>query len=269
MLNIKYIVTSIFIFISFSLALHGQKQVVPGYQGKRMMVGLHYHFMSSLSGPNAKGINLDGDPRDEGDIPLKPFAMSGRFELNASYVFSRRLTGTLDFGHGQTGLRQRALIQPQSGQEYKAKGIYKAGYSYAAIGIQLQKKKRWGIAPIGPYWGVRYIATKSHQPTLLLFGQGYDEGYEAFKDCECTNTVPVNEATGESVFKSKVYHNLEFQFGIKNIIKQHYFYDFAITTAPPGYNTLDDYSYDNEDSFDIRLKQMFILNIRMGVGMLF
>jgi len=269
MFNIKYIVTSIFFFTIFHFSLHSQKQVVPGYKGKRLMVGINYQFMSTLYGPNAKGISIEGDPREGEETSFKPFALTGRFELNASYVLTRRLTGTVDFGRGQTGLRQSALIQPQFGRSFDANGIYKTGYSYVAIGIQMQKKNRWGIAPIGPYWGARYIATKNHQTNLLLFQQRDSQGFSEFKDCECTNTEPVNLDTGASVFESKFSHNVEFLFGIKNIIMQHYFYDFAITTAPIGYQLFSDTSYDNVDPFNYRAKQMLIINFRIGVGMLF
>jgi len=266
MLNTQSIFITAFLFVAFCLTLNAQKQVVPGYQGKRMSIGLYYNVMSTTAGPNARGINIYGDPREAGENSSKPFAMSGRFDLNFSYVLSRRFTGSFEIGYGQTGLTQAISIQPTNTQSFRNSGIYRIGYSYAAIGIQMQRKKRWGIAPIGPYWGLRYTATRSQNAKLILIDRTGDEGHLAFKDCDCTNIEPIDEETRESIFKSKIYHNFEIQFGLKNIIKQHYFYDFAISTAPAGY-----YAFNNDDfdNFDTRLKRLLSINARFGVGILF
>ena len=129
MLNIKYIVTTILLFTMFQFTLHGQKQVIPGYQGKRMTVGLYYNVMSSFAGPNAKGKSIRDESWEGDETSTSPLALSGRFDVNFSYVFSRRFTGTVEFGNGKTGLRQAISLQSTNGQSFGEYGIYKMGYS--------------------------------------------------------------------------------------------------------------------------------------------
>ena len=254
------------IFLLFcSIVLQAQKQVVPGYQGKRFMAGLYYNFMSASAGYNSNGKSVDGDIRDAAP-KTELFAFSGRFEANVSYVLSRRFTGTFEIGHGKTGLTRLTSIQPNSGwSSYSSTGFYKVGYSYAAIGVQMQRTKRWGLAPIGPYWGIRYIATKNHLPSLALVELNAGE-YVSPNNCDCSVTEVVEDFTGETILKSKIYHNFDVQFGIKNIIKQYYFYDFAVSTSPTGYYASDG---SNRNTFDTRLKRLLSINLRLGVGILF
>lgn len=263
MITRKYLNLTAFFFCFFTVALQAQKQVVPGYQGKRLMAGLYYSFMSTTSGVNGNGVSVYRDARDaEGST--KPFAFSGRLEANVSYVLSRRFTSTFELGYGRTGLTQRTSIQPTIGQRYTTSSLYRVGYSYAAIGIQMQRKKRWGLAPIGPYWGIRYIIARNNLPKVFFVGLPSDE-YVAPENCDCTVTELADESTGETILKNSIYHNFDIQFGIKNIIKQHYFYDLSVSTAPAGYYAFD----DDYDTFDTRLKRLLSINLRLGVGLLF
>lgn len=253
------------LFMVFPALLHGQKQVIPGYQGKRILLGAYYNIMSASYGPNAKGKTWDRDYRDPESSTTLSF--SGRLDLNASYVINRRLTGTFSVGFGQTGIIEDVLINPSTSGSTND-GLYKIGYSFAAVGIQTQRKNRWGIAPIGPYWGIRYIATKNHNPKLLLTAKKYSGDYSSVEECDCTWEELPSENNTASIFDSKLFHNVEVQFGIRNIIKKHYFYDMAFTTDPTGW-----FAYDSEEEnihpFETRLKRLYSINLRIGVGMLF
>lgn len=255
-----------FLFTVFSSSLHGQKQVVPGYQGKRILLGAYYNFMSAAAGPKANGKGWYGDIRSE-EESIRPFAFSGRFDLNASYVLSRRLTGTFSLGHGQTGIGDKVFLNPSTSFETTNSAFFSVGYSFAAIGLQMQRKKRWGIAPMGPYWGIRYIATINHQPKLKLIAKEYDSNYSSIEECDCTwERIPTDNPK-TSLHPSKIFHDVEIQFGIRDIIKEHYYYDMAITTVPAGWYA-NDYDDDNY-TFDTRLRRLYSINLRIGVGKLF
>lgn len=254
-----------FLFIGLSFSLHGQKQVVPGYQGKRILLGVYYNFISDFYGPNSNGKHWSGDYRNS-EESLQPTAFSGRFDLTASYVINRRLTGTFSTGFGQTGITENGLINTSTSIDDTNYGLFKMGYAFAAVGLQIQRKKRWGIAPIGPYWGVRYIASKSYKPKLLMTSKQRSFNYVPIDQCDCTWEIAPPESTTTSIQDSKIFHNFEIQFGIRNIIKKHYFYDMAFTTVPLGW---DANSYSDLHPIDARLKTLYAFNLRIGVGMLF
>lgn len=260
-----YLLLILFLFTSIPFFLYGQKQVIPGYQGKRILIGGYYNFFSATSGPNANGKSLERDYRDL-DESTQALALSGRLDLNASYVINRRITGTFSVGFGQTSIIENVLINAATSAESRNYGLFKIGYSFAAIGIQMNRKKKWGIAPIGSYWGIRYIATKSHQPRLLLTSTNSYFNFMPIDQCDCTweEIPPFNP--DHSIHTSTLLHDVEIQFGIRNIIKKNYFYDMALTTVPLGWYAD---GYDTWHPFNTKLRSLYAINLRIGLGMLF
>ena len=264
-MNFKiYLLLLLFLSTSISF-LYSQKQVVPGYQGKRILIGGYYNFFSATSSPNANGKNFERDYRDM-EASTQALAISGRLDLNASYVLNRRLTGTFSVGFGRTGIIDNVLLNPATSEESTSFGLFRIGYSFAAIGLQLNRKKKWGIAPIGAYWGIRYIATKSHEPTLLLTSNEASLNYIPIDECDCTWEKIPSIDSDNSIHISTVSHDIEIQFGFRNIIKKHYFYDMAITAAPLGW---DVGGFDTLSSFNFKVKSLYAINLRIGVGKLF
>jgi len=255
----------IFILVSlFSITGIAQKMVVPGYQGKRMLVGLNFEGMTTLDGFNSKGVSID-DYSTKG-LKSNIFAISGRLDAQGAYVLSRRMTATLSVGTGKAGVvdRQR-FTKLSSGQSYDGLSLYNFQYTYATIGLQLQKKKRWGIAPIGPYWGMNYRIARSGQMELKKAELEGENEIVPVSECDCSLFEDTERYGANLNIEPQVAHSFQFIFGSRSIIKDHFYYDLSTTLDPIYFTSLGDSIYSAKD----KMNQLFIWNIRIGVGMLF
>ena len=261
--NKVYYILFLLLLIASSKSI-AQKMVVPGYQGKKILVGLNFEGMSSLEGYNSNGATADAIFDREGLKDNAFFALSGRVDITGAYVLSRRMTATINLGTGKAGLaNSERLMQISTGAPYSGISLYNFRYNYAAIALQLHRKKRWGIAPIGPYWGIRYQIAQSGDLELIKAERSEERVVVPVSECDCSLSEEEEQFTSNVNPESQIAHSFQVQFGSRRIIKDHFYYDLSMTLDPIYLDFL------TSDTAKEKMNNLFALNVRVGVGMLF
>jgi len=262
-MKINYILLLLFSLSVFNKSI-AQKMVIPGYQGKKILVGLNFEGMYAIEDYNSNGASASATSDIEGLRNNSLLAISGRIDISGAYVLSRRMTGTVNLGTGKTGLvASQNLMNISTGENYLGTSLYNFRYNYAAIGIQFHRKKRWGIAPIGPYWGIRYQVARSGNVDLKKAQLRGEQIIVPVVECDCNLSEEEEEFRFNVDTESQIAHSVQIQFGSRRIIKDYFYYDLSMTLDPVN---LD---FFVRDTVKEKLRSLFGLNVRVGVGMLF
>jgi hypothetical protein len=245
----KYII-ALFLVLS-CLHTYAQKAVTPGYQGKRFSFDLTANFFPALDGftTNHRTFSIDSE---EAGASLGAF--NTRYEASLSYAIRRRMTLTAEYGIGKTGFEENWLDVSSGSSSY---GFYVADFKTVGIALLMHGKRSWGLAPIGPYWGVRVMRTNVSSTLTEVQASGGDAWIKLPKS---------SGATGPK----EHFYNVGLTFGARRILFDKLVLNLGFNTHLAG--LFEDYLYlsDLEETYmSYRVKRTYWFNAHAGIGYLF
>jgi len=232
-----------------------QKSIVPGYQGKRMLVGIGIEAISANRVRNKNG-------------EFNPFSLNSRMHITAGYAISRKLTGILSFGTAKAGhIQSTDYINLSNLKKYNSDGLYNFRYNYASVGFQT--KVDWGMAPIGPFWGIKYLRV-SHNDLQLIKAVKDGGGFSSIEECNCILASKIEQIDATPAMESftnepSKLNNLLLTLGARKILKNNFYYEVSSSINPFKLFT-DSYRLETPKK---HLEKLFVFNLRLEVGMLF
>jgi hypothetical protein len=255
----KNIAISLF-FALFCLHARAQKAVVPGYQGKRFSIEITANYFPAINNLTAKhrAFRLLSDAEE-----TSYGAFNARYEAALSYAIRRRLTLTADYGIGKTGFENSAVVFSDG---TSGNGFYVADFKTLGVGLLMHGQRRWGLAPIGPYWGVKVMRT-SAKGTLKEVSDPVT-GYSWVKLSELADgdiSIGGDEDLKDSFF------NLGVTFGTKRVLFDKLVLNLGFNVNFVGMTGLiaDYYGYEQNEVMIASIQKSYIVNVHVGAGYLF
>jgi hypothetical protein len=236
------ILPALILFLSINAL---QAQVIPGYQGKRLLVEFNFNFSPAFVGPtkNDKSIIRDGDA----------LAINARYEFGASYAIGRRLSARIEYNNLTTAYRDDLIYQ---NEQYNTLNEVKA--STFGIGLDITSKKpgKWGLAPLGPSFGFS-IATGRAKTAISKFRN--------------TGEVPASTAMAikkTMTFEKDNYYVAGFRLFNRQVIWDKVTLNYGVNTGLAlGIGS----SPESVDIVDVRVGRIvyhYLFNFNIGVGYL-
>lgn len=259
------------LFISISFLSNAQ---IPGYMGKRAVIGYSNYFMLGFKGPGPN----NSAPADDAS-----FTLNNAHCLNFEYAYKQRKMVCLSAQYIRTGLaydrgiRNEFFDSGSSGDyPYPGGSRYAGSFSKPALltsvnfGLGVKMFKNGFIAPTGRYRKLEVV--------LLFEKLKYDsqnfmvdvDNYESTAD----DTIKV---LGKGEYS---YKNIAFAYtiGKQRILNDKFVLDFGIRFAyTPSMNIItiaagDEFTYNVESYFrrasNLRMARQQLVNFHLGIGFL-
>jgi hypothetical protein len=212
-----------------------QKGVVPGYQGKRITLEINQHFTPALFSftPRHTTSGLDVVSEDEDKNTLLAFNFQTQAAL--TYAVSRHLSVQAEYGFGKSAFEHNAVLIDGGFDFVRAEGFYENRYSHIGIGFLNFPRNGWGLAPVGPYWGMKIIRVSTKAKLREARYGGLTEGWvspEAFP------TEILDRGEG----KTGSYIDVGYTLGAKKVFMDRFLFNLGLTLHFRSYlgNSSDD-----------------------------
>jgi hypothetical protein len=257
-MNFRHILISTFLLFVFC-QVQAQKSVVPGYQGKKITLELNQHFTPAVFSftPKHKSTGFDVTGTEDQTSLL---AFNFQTNLNATYTISRKMALLLEYGLGKTGF-ESSSVQLKSSFGNNNDGFYEAKYNHMALGFLVCGKKSWGLSPIGPYWGLKFMRTqaKSTLKELRIEASNYEwEDRSKFEDI-------ITDAGDEEDIS---FYNVGLMFGSKKVIFNKAILNLGATFCYRGFLPIEAGFFDAETQMLRSVARNYMAFFHLGIGII-
>lgn len=254
----------IFILFIFCLSYAGYSQV-PGYMGKRVIVGYGFNFSGAFLSPTPNKTNDSSPSGLIGDeVPLLS-SMSGfnmTHSLNIDYVYKSRKAISFLVQYARTGVDYFYIRNYYYGGDETKPAILNS----LGIGIGVKLFKRSNVAPYGPY--VKW------ETMMFMNSVKYDKDGFIKRDPNTNIETKVSLGPGKVDFQTL---GVGFSFGQQRIWRDKFVFDRGLKfmVIPGGFleqiNSSDTYGSVQsgfESTGHTRLFRNQFINFHLGIGLL-
>ena len=251
---------------SFLLILiaHVVVSQVPGYMGKRFVIGYSVNFFPSLIGPTSTNTNnttSDNFAPNGGFPDIEPVGVNATHILNIDYVHHKRKAICIMFQYARTGVDYASNI---SNARYDGNVNSPAILNTIGIGIGIKHFKRANIAPYGPY--VKW------EGKMLMNTIKYDKSNWSIADpADYNKRIKKTNGTGNIAFEA---FGIGYSFGKQRIFKDKFVFDrgVRILAIPAFISANNSNSKTVQGQFEnAGIKRIFrhqFINFHLGIGFL-
>lgn len=234
---------------------------VPGYMGKRLVVGYNFNFSGAFLSPTPYHTNASSSSGLLGDeVPVNGVNIT--HGLNIDYVYKSRKAVSFLVQYARTGVDYFYLRNHHYGGDPAKPAILNS----LGIGIGAKFFKRSNMAPYGPYvkWEGMMFMNKVKYDKNNFIRRDYNTGVET------------KVSLGPGVVSFQTF-GIGFSFGQQRIWRDKFVFDRGLKfmVLPEGFfeqiNSLDTYSSVTsgfESTGNIRLFRNQFISFHLGIGLL-